>query len=345
MRLGIASELRAEFTEEINEGVMALGREWGGEVSEVADQAGERACDVLLAIGNVDLFPDLVQRPRTAARVLWLCEGITVSPGRGALVHRHLPTGKLLDTMGRIAPPLWGSATFVRAREGAAMVREPLANLKKVRHGAYAFDRLVGDSVERATALKSELETDGIAVPLGYHAAYAGPLRTGGVRPIDVLFLGFYVGRVGRRQRLVGSITRQLKRQQIDVKVVTGKMFGAPRRRTLEEARLVLDIHRIPGNFNGHRFILATAAGAAVIGEPINDPSPLQPGVHFVECTYGRMADEVASLLSDEPRRLRLVAAAQELLRTEMSLATSLPRVLGPFLQDAPPLQDGIIVS
>jgi hypothetical protein len=44
------------------------------------------------------------------------------------------------------------------------------------------------------------------------------------------------------------------------------------------------------------------------------------------------MADEVVSLLSDEPRRLRIVAAAQELLRTEMSLETSLPRVLGPFL-------------
>src|SRR5436190_1807548 len=75
MRLGIASERRAEFTEEINEGVTALGRERGWEVSEVADQAGERACDVLLAIGNVDLFPDLVRRPRTAPRVLWLCEG------------------------------------------------------------------------------------------------------------------------------------------------------------------------------------------------------------------------------------------------------------------------------
>ena len=46
-------------------------------------------------------------------------------------------------------------------------------------------------------------------------------------------------------------------------------------------------------------------------------------------------------LLSDEPRRLRIVAAAQELLRTEMSLATILPRVLGPYLQEAPPNQIG----
>ena len=130
------------------------------------------------------------------------------------------------------------------------MVREPLANLRKVRQGAHAFDRLIGDSVERAAALRTELETDGIAVPLGYHAAYAGPLVSGGTRPIDALFLGVYVGRAGRRQRLVGSITRQLKRRQIDVQVVTGKMFGVPRRRTLEQARLVLDIHRIPGNFN-----------------------------------------------------------------------------------------------
>ena len=46
------------------------------------------------------------------------------------------------------------------------MVREPLANLKKVRQDAHAFDRLVGDSVERAAALQTELKTDGIAVPI-----------------------------------------------------------------------------------------------------------------------------------------------------------------------------------
>ena len=194
MRLGIACERPAEFTEEIGEGVTAVGREWGWEVSNVSDQAGERTCDVLLAIGNVDLFPDLLSRPHSAARILWLGEAISVPPIPGDLLHRHLPTGRLLDTMGRIAPPLWGSATFARAREGAAMVREPIANLKKVRQAARAFDRLVGDSGERAAALRKELHVDGIAVPLGYHEAYAGPLRAGGTGPSTCYLWAFLSG-------------------------------------------------------------------------------------------------------------------------------------------------------
>lgn len=328
MRLGVARERQLYFARDIAAGVAAAAATLGWSVSVVDDSRGEADCDVVLAIGNPSLYPDLARRPKAARRVLWYSEPLySALPGVAGL-HEKLPTGRLLDVAAAIVPGLGRGARFRKWREDAAIVREPLANLVQLRGAVPAFDRIVMDSHGRAaSARRAGLQVD--VVPLGYDSAYAGPLRADAAREVDVLFFGRYLRRFSRRQAAVEKLLSELERRNTTMTVVTDDLFGTERRRVLEKVRVVVDLHRMPGNVSWHRFILAAAAGAAVVTERIENPAPLERGVHYLESSAEQMADTVVGLLSDEDRRQRLVAAAQALLATEMSMTKILPRVVG----------------
>jgi hypothetical protein len=91
---------------------------------------------------------------------------------------------------------------------------------------------------------------------------------------------------------------------------------------------VVLDVHRVPGNFIGLRLLLALAAGAAVVTEPMDDPHPFVPGQHFIAAPLARMPDELEAILRDEPRRRRIVEAGQALIAGPLTMASSLRAVL-----------------
>lgn len=332
MRLGLAREQQGPFEREVGSGVTAVAAARGWTVTPVDDAAGEAECDVLLATGNPTVYPDLVLRPRAAPRVLWYVEALyTKRLSRGPF-HRYLPTGRMLDIATRLLPPIERRERFVRARENAAIVRETVANVGRLKHATPAYDRMVTDARDRLTvAAEYGLRLEHI--PLGYHQSYAGPLVSGGERDIAAFFLGYLVGRVGRRQRLLKELRADLWRRGVELSSPTGDLYGPDRQRTLATSRVVVDLHRIPGNFNEHRFVFATAAGAALVTEPLADSAPLIPGVHYIECPAERMGETIAAVLADEPQRRRVVDAAQELLRTEMSMEVALPRVLGQFGQ------------
>jgi hypothetical protein len=88
-------------------------------------------------------------------------------------------------------------------------------------------------------------------------------------------------------------------------------------------------VHRIPGGYPLYNFILASAAGAALVTEPLIRPEPLVPGVHYVEAPTADLAAAARDLLDDEPRRRRLVEAAQALLESDLDLRRTLPRAIG----------------
>lgn len=328
MRLGLAVGRRGPFVREISSGVRAAAADFGWNVTDVRDGQDEGGCDVVLAIGNPSIYPELVRRPKRSRRVLWHAEPLFSRMPGVARVHEYLPTGRLIDFAAGIVPALARNARFRGWREDAAIVREPLANLVWLRRTAHAFDRIVMDSHGRArSASAAGLAVD--VVPLGYHAAYAGALSADTVRDVDVLFFGRYISRFSRRQELLERLRSELQQRDTILEVVTGNLYGLDRRRALSAARIVVDFHRIPGNIAWHRFILASAAGAAVVTEPFDSPWPLEPGVHYLESSAARMADTIAHLLDDETARRRLVAAAQALLAGEMHMARVLPRVLG----------------
>ena len=166
-------------------------------------------------------------------------------------------------------------------------------------------------------------------ISYGYHESYAGPLRSGGERPIQALLLAHLVGRHGRRQRLLATFSEQLRQRGIELVARTGWTSGAERSELLSKTRVVVDIHRVPGNSPGFRFVVAAAAGAALVSEPLAIAAPLVPGVHYVEAEADRMTDAVAALLSDEPARARLVEAGQDELRDAWHMRSLLPKVIG----------------
>jgi hypothetical protein len=329
IRLGLVEELQRGFSADLMAGAEAAAAELRWTHRRVNDSEAEAACDVLLAIGDVRLFPDLVRRPPAARRVLWHGEVLPRQTSEsGSTLHRLLPTGRLLDAAFRFAPPLTRGRALVRLREQAAIVREPLANLRLLRRASRAFDLVVVDSADRAEgALGADIPV--AVVPYGYHAAFAGPLRSPAGRDIDVLLLGHLVGRYGRRQRLADELERRLAARGVRLARMTTGVYGAQRNAILERTRVVADLHRLPGNHPGFRFLVVAAAGAAMVTEPLARPEPLVAGTHYAEASAALMADAVLGLLAAEPERRRLVDAAQELLAGELHMRHTLPLALG----------------
>ena len=329
IRLGLEIESIWGFLAELTRAAAVAARELGMETREVSNSADESRVDFLLAIGSFNLYPDLVARPHTARRVLWHVEPLP-RPATGAAnrLHRMVPTGKLLDLGGAALPPLARTAAWRRWREEAANVREPANNLAWLRRHAAAVDRIVVDTNARAEgALNAGIRVE--VVPFGYHPAYAGPLANPQApRDIEVLSMA-NVDRKARRHRLLGDIGPDLRRSNIDLVQLPDHTYGDPRRRVLERARVVLDVHRLPGIHPLFRFILSAAAGAAMISEPLDHPEPLVPGVHYVEADTVDLARATRELLADEPRRLRIVEAAQAMLTAELDLHRTLPQALG----------------
>ena len=328
-RLGIANEGVWGFMEELGHAAEEAARELGMEARQVDTAEDESQVDALLAIGSVWLYPSLVARPPVARRVLWHLEPLPrPGPEAGGMIHRRLPTGKLLDIARTALPPLGRSATWQQTRERAANVREPLHNLAMLRRDAHTFDRIVVDTQSRAEgALRAGIDV--AIVAFGYHPAYAGALAAPQIeRDIDVLSLAS-VDRVARRQRVMTDIEAMLGRSGVALAQVERHTYGASRTQVLRRSKVVLDIHRVPGSHPLYRFILAAAAGAAMVSEPLDQPEPLVPGVHYVEAATSRLGEATLELLADEPRRQQIVVAAQALLSGELDLRRTLPRALG----------------
>jgi hypothetical protein len=327
-RLGLAHEGLWGFLRELADAVMATARAMGIDARNVSNAAEEAEVDVVLAIGSVFLYPNLVARPRRARRVLWHLEPLPRMGGSSSGgIHRWLPTGRVLDLSRNALPPLGRTAAWQHWREQAANVREPLSNLVQLKRHAAAFDRIVVDTHVRAQgAVAAGIPVE--VVPFGYHASYAGPIGGDGPRDIAVVALG-NVDRKARRNRIVSAVEDDLRRSNIALRRIDGHVYGADRRAVLERARVSLDIHRIPGAYPLYNFILASAAGAALVTEPLARTGPLEPGVHYVEAEASGLAQVTRDLLDDEPRRRRLVEAAQALLRTDLDLRRTLPRALG----------------
>jgi hypothetical protein len=130
-----------------------------------------------------------------------------------------------------------------------------------------------------------------------------------------------------RRGRLFEDLLPALK--ALGPVAILDGVWGPERDAILGRSRTVVDIHRVPGNFTGLRFLTAFAAGAVLVTEPLDDPYPFVAGRDHIEAPADRLVDEVAALLDDEPARRTMAAVAQERLRGELSMRAILERVLG----------------
>ena len=214
---------------------------------------------------------------------------------------------------------------IARLRSSAIGQHERARNTRDLKHLVGLVDRLVVTSRDRAASLAGYgIEAD--VVPFGYAAAVAGPITPAesGERDLSMLSLADLDPRVAWRR----SVLDRMREEEPGLTLAEG-IWGQDRNALLRRARIVLNVQRVPGDFVGLRIVLALAAGAVVVGEPMTDPHPFVPGVHFVSASLDRLLVEARALLADEPRRRCMAAAGQELLLGELSMARCLSRVLG----------------
>lgn len=334
MRVAIADEHQHPLHEELIAAVVAGATEAGITIERLGNPAQESRFDVLLLLGHPHFYPSFVAARKGTRRICWYGENLPRNPPTAAQrVVRALPSARLLDlvhdTAGRVAGAN-ARDRIMRWREDAAVERELGRNVRELRRARGALDELVVVSGNRrggAALIGWTTRT----VPFGYHRQMCGTLTPAdsGTRDIDVLFLGRDVHARGRRARWLESFREQLGRGP-NLVVVEGGVYGADRHALLARTRVVVDIHRVPFNSTGMRFLIATAGGAALVNEASEDDWLPRRDEHVIEVPRPQLAGAVTALLSDEPRRRVLVDASQELLRTELAMSSCVRRVIEP---------------
>ncbi len=332
MRLAIADENQHQLHDELISAAGAAAAEMGIDGDRLSDPAREDEYDALLMLGSAHSYPSFQAAPHRARRICWYGENLPNTRATALeRIARALPSARLLDvvhdTVGRLAGPKTRDR-ILRLREQAAVEREWGRNARELSRANAWFDELVVSSRNRVTGA-ALVGWQARQVPFGYHAEMFGQLvaASEGERDIDVLFLGRDVAARGRRARWLEDFKRRLGSEP-RVVVVDGGLYGADRHSLVRRARVMVDIHRVPDNSTGLRYLIGTAAGVALVTETSSDEWLPRPDEHVVEVPRSSLVDAVRGLLADEPRRSRLVEAGQHLLRGELSMATCLARAL-----------------
>ncbi len=326
--LGVALGATADaLTRELVDTAMDGAAQLGVEARIVRPGDDQSALGALLGIGYQGSFLPIFASPPRCRRIIWVGETLRPSSemNRGvvsrvarsdAMEYLRFPLRLLRNA------PLPGPLARARASGTIEWVRA--RNLRDMAALAGRVDRVVVTSRDRRAALAA-LGLDAVAIPFGYAEASAGPIAAPGRpgRDLAIVTLARLHPRMVGRQSVVHAWQEDEPRLRI-----LENVWGHERNGLLRRSKVVLNVSRTPGDFIGLRLILALAAGAVVVTEPLRDPFPFVPGEHFVEATAGGLLDAARDLVADEPRRRRIAEAGQALLTGELTIARCLGRVL-----------------
>ena len=214
---------------------------------------------------------------------------------------------------------------MARARASGTIEWVRARNLRDMAALAGRVDRLVVTSRDRRAAL-ADHGLDAVAIPFGYAEAVAGPIAAPAQpgRDLAIVTLARLHPRMVGRQ----SVVRAWQEEEPRLRILEN-VWGAERNALLRRAKGVLSVSRTPGDFIGLRIVLALAAGAVVVTEPLADPFPFVPVEHFAQAPVTELLDAARELVADEPRRRRIAEVGQALLTQELPMARCLSRVLG----------------
>jgi len=332
--VGFATDAEPDLDRELATAAAAACSELGIRTLGIKTSSDARKVDLVIGIGFPSSYRVLFDSSLRAMRVAWFGEPLPPPDQSWAdAAFRTVPLGRVLDAMisvaRRVGPQGNAPDRLWRWREAAAYTYDWRRNLGIHAAAEHAGIRVVVTSRDRSGSLARR----GIrapVVPFGYHRVMAGdpvdPCE--GPRDIDVLFLGSVARDVrSRRARIIAAVLADL-RSGTRTKVIDGGVWGVDRTALLRRAKIVLNVHRAPGNFEGVRYMVAAAAGALVISEPIADPHPFVPGMHYVEAEPRSLAASVEALLADDGGRLAIARAGQALVVNELAMGRSIEKLL-----------------
>jgi hypothetical protein len=202
---------------------------------------------------------------------------------------------------------------------------DPRSNFRTLRRMLEAGipDVLAVSTLERRRFL-AERGIESLVAPMGYDPAVGRDL--GVPRDIDVLFLG--TPEVPRRKRILGA----LRAAGVDVLELgswrDASLWGEGRVRLLNRVKILLNIPRHRGMLSGGRMVLGMANKALVLAEPVYDPSPYRPGVHYVSAEPDAFPEVISRYLSSEDERREIVETAYTFVTTELTTRRSVATIL-----------------
>lgn len=291
---------------------MALRRRGYDAEAVSEDSPALTYADVVLAIGNINWFPRLRQRfdalrgGRRPVLAVWHFEPLPFPAGSGfpqpALTLRELVKVALGDK---------------RATDAHTSYRR----LRQM-HERGLLDLCIVTSRSRQNFLL-EKGIPAHFVPLGYHAGMGRRLDL--VRDIDVLFIGTSDD---ARHR---SAIRAIRSAGIAVEAMgswkKGPTWGESRTELINRAKIFLNVQRHAGQYSGYRMLLGMANGSMVLSEPIHDPFPYLPGIHYVEAALEEIPRAIRRYLADEEARSEIAGAGHRFVTTSLTLDDSVGRI------------------
>jgi len=186
-------------------------------------------------------------------------------------------------------------------------------------HQRSLIDLIVVSSRSRQTFLAGK----GIRskfIPVGFHEGMGRRLDL--KRDIDVLFIGTLDDSRHRRA------LRFLRSKGVNVMALgswkSGESWGEARTQLINRARIFLNVQRHPGQYSGYRMLLGMGNGAMVVSEPVHDPFPYEPGVHYISSSLESMPETILRYLSDDTERLAIAEAGYRFATGSLTMKASM---------------------
>jgi hypothetical protein len=337
VRLGLARGEPDPLTDSLLEAIALAAESIDVRTVWIRSGADQTDCDAVLVVGAPRSHAWFFEAPPSMPRISWFGEPLPrVSASASTFAQRPSATrsgranGTALRAARVVARPLRRLSPPGRMgafRESAAIEYERFDNMRMAVWCSERGARIVVTSRDRGASLAA-VGLAAAVVPFGYHPRHAGPLTSpSSARDIAIAIIGSGLSSDRlRRGRILGRLRPQL--QSLGTVVEVDGRWGSDRDAILRRARVVLDVQRVPGNFTGLRWLLASAAGSVYVVEPMDDPAPLRPGIDHIEAPVDHLIEEVRQLLGDEPARRSIAEESQVLLRGDLAMGRSLERVL-----------------
>ena len=271
------------------------------------------AGNVVLVQGNINWFPRarsrlarLLPHERPAV-IVWHSEPLPFPKGSG-FSNPRLTLREIAKIVLRDKRATDAYTNFFRLKQA---------------HERRVVDLIVVSSRSRQAAL-AEKGIPSRFIPLGYHNEMGE--RLGLTRDIDVLFIGTFDD--SRHRRAI----RFLRGKGINVEALgswkAGPSWGESRTRLINRAKIFLNVQRHPGQYSGHRMLLGMGNGAMVLSEPVHDPFPYEPGVHYISSSLETMPETIPKYLSDETARAAIAEAGYRFATESITMEASMREII-----------------
>ncbi|NES81370.1 MAG: glycosyltransferase family 1 protein [Moorea sp. SIO2B7] len=126
------------------------------------------------------------------------------------------------------------------------------------------------------------------------------------------------------RTRIIKKFLKELKQRNIQVELYTKNLHGQQRKEVLNRSKILLNVLRHPFDSTGDCLILGAANKTLLVSETMVDSVPFEPNKHIIQVPVNQMADTIIYYLENEEERQKIVNAAYDLVREDLTMKNAI---------------------